>query len=111
MSAIAKKGLDDLQWLDAATLDLLEYLTPQSDLRHLLLINELVSNALKHGFPNGREGTVTVEFTLSEDKRYVLTVRDDGIGLPLDFDPSRCGRCQARRARRRSSGQCPLLTG
>ena len=55
-----------------------------------LIVNELVSNALKHAFPNDRDGTIAVEFKLLNDKGYVLTVRDDGIGLPAGFDPGRC---------------------
>lgn len=50
-----------------------------------LILNELVSNALKHGFPDGRSGTVHVE--LGEDPGgYRLRVVDDGVGLPPDFD-------------------------
>jgi len=53
-----------------------------------LIINELVSNAFKHAFPDGREGEVSI--TLTEDKvnkRHTLTVSDDGISFPegLDF--------------------------
>jgi len=51
-----------------------------------LIINELISNALKHAFPRGRAGTVQVRFTQEGSKEYRLTVSDDGVGLPDDFD-------------------------
>ncbi len=47
-----------------------------------LIINELVSNAVRHGFADGREGEVTVEFRRLEDGRLFLAVRDDGAGFP-----------------------------
>lgn len=50
-----------------------------------LLLNELVSNSLKHGFPGGREGTIWVELK-ADGKFYNLTVRDDGVGLPRGFN-------------------------
>ncbi|MHC1743131.1 MAG: transporter substrate-binding domain-containing protein [Syntrophobacteraceae bacterium] len=52
-----------------------------------LIVNELVSNALKHAFPGDRAGRVVVGLDVAEDRRLVLTVQDDGIGLPPDFDP------------------------
>ncbi|HII99718.1 MAG TPA: PAS domain S-box protein, partial [Methanoregula sp.] len=50
-----------------------------------LLMNELVSNALKHAFPDGREGTIGISGTTGEDQ-ITLVVRDDGIGMPPDLD-------------------------
>jgi two-component sensor histidine kinase len=51
-----------------------------------LLINELVTNSVKHAFANGEAGTISI--TLEEDagKRFTLTVQDDGKGLPLGLD-------------------------
>jgi len=50
-----------------------------------LIINELASNALKHAFPNGRTGSLSI--TVREDAKALhLTVKDDGIGVPADFD-------------------------
>ncbi len=51
-----------------------------------LIVNELVSNALKHAFPDGREGRVTIQLS-AVGPVYVLTVADDGIGLAEDIDP------------------------
>ena len=45
-----------------------------------LLANEMVSNAFKHGFPDGRAGRIEVTARHDGDGRYVLTCSDDGIG-------------------------------
>jgi two-component sensor histidine kinase len=47
-----------------------------------LLLNELVTNSLKHGFPDGRHGHVHVRVARVTDETVRLTVRDDGVGLP-----------------------------
>jgi len=51
-----------------------------------LIVNELVTNALKHAFPDGRPGQVCVELQPFGDKQHALVVRDNGIGLPPDLD-------------------------
>lgn len=55
-----------------------------------LIINELVTNALKYAFPDGRRGEIMVSLKLENDE-YVLSVKDNGIGLPEGFD-ARSGR-------------------
>jgi hypothetical protein len=47
-----------------------------------LIINELVSNALKHAFPNGRAGRIEVGLHKMDDDHVQLWVRDNGIGFP-----------------------------
>ncbi len=51
-----------------------------------LILNELFSNALKYAFPAGRSGTVRVHFARLESGDLTLSVGDDGVGLPADFD-------------------------
>lgn len=58
-----------------------------------LVINELVSNALKHAFPDDRQGEILVRFTQASepaDARHrqvsTLIIQDNGIGLPDSFD-------------------------
>jgi two-component sensor histidine kinase len=54
-----------------------------------LLANELISNCFKHGFPDGRKGTV--EISIHRVKGVVrLAVSDDGAGLPEHFDAAAC---------------------
>lgn len=49
-----------------------------------LILNELISNSLKHAFPKGRSGTIRIE-AQSRDGRVELAVIDDGIGVPEDL--------------------------
>ena len=51
-----------------------------------LIINELVLNALKHGFPEGRTGEVCIHFGIKNSRSLMLSVSDNGIGLPKDLD-------------------------
>ena len=53
-----------------------------------LIINELVSNALKHAFPGQRTGEIRVSCRSTENGRIELTVRDNGIGISeaMDFE-------------------------
>jgi len=50
-----------------------------------LIINELVSNALKHAFPSDRRGTITISSTY-DTAVLLLVISDDGIGLPPDLN-------------------------
>jgi two-component sensor histidine kinase len=50
-----------------------------------LIVNELISNALKHAFPKGRAGKIDIEFVRLADGHLSLSVRDDGVGLPSGF--------------------------
>jgi PAS domain S-box-containing protein len=50
-----------------------------------LIVNELVSNALKHAFPDGRQGGIRVELR-ADGRQMMVLVKDDGIGLPEGTD-------------------------
>jgi two-component sensor histidine kinase len=59
-----------------------------------LILNELITNAFKHAFPDGRRGTIRVELARTEGGRLRLVVADDGVGLPEGFavqEPSSLG--------------------
>jgi hypothetical protein len=51
-----------------------------------LIVTELVLNALKHAFPDGREGSVLVAYDVA-GSNWRLTVSDNGIGRPDDDAP------------------------
>jgi two-component sensor histidine kinase len=57
-----------------------------------LIINELVSNSLKHAFPGGRTGEIRIIFRRTALTRteieYNLTVGDNGVGMPEGLDIS-----------------------
>ena len=46
-----------------------------------LIVNELVTNAIKHAFPNHRRGRIRVCFEAREDCQLQLCVQDDGVGF------------------------------
>jgi len=51
-----------------------------------LILNELMSNCLKHAFPVGHSGTVYIGFHAEGEEELCLVVRDDGVGVPADVD-------------------------
>jgi PAS domain S-box-containing protein len=52
-----------------------------------LIINELVSNALKHAFPDGRpDPKIRIEFKMLDQKNVHLSIEDNGVGLPEHFE-------------------------
>jgi PAS domain S-box-containing protein len=50
-----------------------------------LIINELVSNALKYAFPEQPQGAIWVKF-FADDRTLTLIVQDNGVGLPASFN-------------------------
>lgn len=63
------------------------YLNLQSAVPCGLLVNELVTNAVKHAFPDQRVGHIDVGLVTIDDQHCMITVADDGIGLPEDVTP------------------------
>jgi two-component sensor histidine kinase len=53
-----------------------------------LIVNELVTNAVKYAFLNRHEGHIYVRLVRPNANEALVSVRDDGIGLPSDFDLS-----------------------
>jgi two-component sensor histidine kinase len=51
-----------------------------------LILNELVSNALKHAFPERGPGVINVTVMQEEPGRVTVVVKDNGVGLPIGFD-------------------------
>ncbi|MBN1525654.1 MAG: hypothetical protein JW904_14340 [Spirochaetales bacterium] len=55
-----------------------------------LIINELFTNALKHAFPKNKQGTANEEKQIvisfvKQDEMYILTIRDNGTGIPQNY--------------------------
>lgn len=54
------------------------------------IVNELISNALKHAFADGRHGDIRVEaHPVNGGPQIRLVVADSGVGLPVDFEAAR----------------------
>jgi two-component sensor histidine kinase len=53
-----------------------------------LIINELVSNAGKYAYPDCPGGLIAVRLVRTEKDALLVSVRDDGIGLPAQFNPT-----------------------
>ena len=52
-----------------------------------VIVNELVTNSLKHAFPGDRSGEISITFR-EVDGQYTMVFKDDGVGLPEDLDIS-----------------------
>ncbi len=61
------------------------YLNIETSIPLGLITTELVSNSLRHAFPDGKPGKLTVYFQ-SKDDTHQLVIADDGIGFPEDVD-------------------------
>jgi two-component sensor histidine kinase len=61
-----------------------------------LIINELISNAGRHAYPDGRSGTIWVRLFRSDQHTISASVRDEGVGLASDFDPAASKRLGTR---------------
>ena len=66
-----------------------------------LIVNEVVANAFKHAFPDGREGVITVQLAHDSTGRGRLTVADNGVG----FDPDKPAKGIGQRLIRALTGQ------
>lgn len=49
-----------------------------------LILNELLSNAFKYAFPGDRSGSVTIRVEKMQDESVLMTISDNGVGLPPD---------------------------
>jgi two-component sensor histidine kinase len=54
-----------------------------------LIINELVTNAAKYAYPGNGGGPVWVKIVENENGNVVVSIRDEGVGMPGDFDPAK----------------------
>ena len=52
-----------------------------------LILNEAISNAIKYAFPDNNNGVVEITLKRLTGITYQLTIKDNGIGLPLNFEP------------------------
>jgi two-component sensor histidine kinase len=51
-----------------------------------LIINELLSNSIKHAFPNGRQGEISIKFKKENGELQFISLSDNGIGVSKDFE-------------------------
>ena len=61
-----------------------------------LIVNELVSNAGRYAYPGQSGGLIWVRLLKMDKQTIVVSVHDEGIGLPADFDPTKSKRLGTR---------------
>ena len=54
-----------------------------------LIVNEMITNAFKHGFVNRQDGRISIAIKEIEENKYEMLISDNGHGLPGDFDPEK----------------------
>jgi two-component system, sensor histidine kinase PdtaS len=50
-----------------------------------LVLNEAITNSIKYAFPDGRSGVITISLAQTSRDHYLLTISDNGIGMPSHF--------------------------
>jgi two-component sensor histidine kinase len=65
------------------------FMSTDRAIRVALLVTELVTNSAKHAYPDGQSGRVWVGLARGNGLTARITVRDDGVGLPTDFEMGR----------------------
>jgi two-component sensor histidine kinase len=53
-----------------------------------LILNEAVTNAIKHAFPGKKDGVIDISLKERAPDHFLLFIKDNGIGLPATFDPA-----------------------
>jgi two-component system, sensor histidine kinase PdtaS len=56
-----------------------------------LMLNEALTNSIKYAFPEDRKGVIAITLSKSAADRYLLTITDDGVGIPFLVDYNRPG--------------------
>ena len=56
-----------------------------------LILNELISNAFKYAFPNGRDGKIEIQLCRTSSEEIEIAIADHGVGVPPGFDFHRDG--------------------
>ena len=51
-----------------------------------LIVNEAITNSIKYAFPNNQNGDIHIKMTNTDEKMILLSVKDNGVGLPADWD-------------------------
>jgi two-component sensor histidine kinase len=56
-----------------------------------LILNEAITNAIKYAFPDNREGLITISLGNTTPNHYLLSISDNGIGMPSHFNGKKPG--------------------
>jgi PAS domain S-box-containing protein len=62
------------------------YLTVTQAIPCSLVLNEVISNALKHAFKGRENGQIDISIRRTDDERVIISVKDNGIGIPEEVD-------------------------
>ena len=56
-----------------------------------LILNEAITNSIKYAFPNDRDGVISISLSNTSPHHYLLTISDNGIGMPTHFTNKKPG--------------------
>ena len=56
-----------------------------------LILNEAITNSIKYAFPNDKDGVINISIYSTSSHHYLLTISDNGIGMPAHFTGKKPG--------------------